>query len=83
MSQIQTLERGLEAKKLQQEVQEAQLSEEEVQGKISKVTGETDIQGQMGLRLENGTKAVGRSLDKPPNDYRTKKKNWSSSLKSC
>lgn len=62
MAQIQTMESGLEAEKLQREVQEAQVNEEEVKGKIGKVRGEIDIQGQQSLRLENGIKAVERSL---------------------
>ncbi|XP_073645047.1 ras association domain-containing protein 8 isoform X2 [Tursiops truncatus] len=62
LGQIQTMESGLEAEKLQREVQEAQVNEEEVKGKIGKVRGEIDIQGQQSLRLENGIKAVERSL---------------------
>lgn len=62
LAQIQTMENGLEAEKLQREVQEAQVNEEEVKGKIGKVRGEIDIQGQQSLRLENGIKAVERSL---------------------
>lgn len=62
LAQIQTMESGLEAEKLQREVQEAQVNEEEVKGKIGKVRGEIDIQGQQSLRLENGIKAVERSL---------------------
>ncbi|KAG8525115.1 Ras association domain-containing protein 8, partial [Galemys pyrenaicus] len=58
LAQIQTMESGLEAEKLQREVQEAQ----EVKGKIGKVRGVMDIQGQQSLRLENGIKAVERSL---------------------
>lgn len=61
-AQIQTMESGLEAEKLQREVQEAQVNEEEVQGKIGKVRGEISIQGQQSLRLENGIRAVERSL---------------------
>ncbi|EPQ11219.1 Ras association domain-containing protein 8 [Myotis brandtii] len=62
LAQIQTMENGLEAEKLQREVQEAQVNEEEVKGKIGKVKGEIDVQGQQSLRLENGIKAVERSL---------------------
>ncbi|XP_023574705.1 ras association domain-containing protein 8 [Octodon degus] len=62
LAQIQAMESGLEAEKLQREVQEAQVNEEEVKGKIGKVRGEIDIQGQHSLRLENGIKAVERSL---------------------
>lgn len=62
LAQIQTMESGLEAEKLQREVQEAQVNEEEVKGKIGKVRGEIDMQGQQSLRLENGIKAVERSL---------------------
>ncbi|XP_048643148.1 ras association domain-containing protein 8 [Marmota marmota marmota] len=53
LAQIQTMESGLEAEKLQREVQEAQINEEEVKGQIGKVKGEIDIQGQQSLRLEN------------------------------
>lgn len=56
------MESGLEAEKLQREVQESQVNEEEVKEKIEKVKGEIDIQGQQSLRLENGIKAVERSL---------------------
>lgn len=62
MSQIHNMESGLEAEKLQREVQESQVNEEEVKEKIEKVKGEIDIQGQQSLRLENGIKAVERSL---------------------
>nr|XP_004664491.1 ras association domain-containing protein 8 isoform X1 [Jaculus jaculus] len=62
VAQIQAMESGLEAEKLQREVQEAQVNEEEVKGKIGKVRGDIDIQGQQSLRLENGIKAVERSL---------------------
>ncbi|XP_008847232.1 ras association domain-containing protein 8 [Nannospalax galili] len=62
LAQIQTMESGLEAEKLQQEVQEAHVNEEEVKGRIGKVRGEIDVQGQQSLRLENGIKAVERSL---------------------
>uniref|UniRef100_A0A8C5ZW80 Ras-associating domain-containing protein n=1 Tax=Marmota marmota marmota TaxID=9994 RepID=A0A8C5ZW80_MARMA len=65
LAQIQTMESGLEAEKLQREVQEAQINEEEVKGQIGKVKGEIDIQGQQSLRLENGEK----------NAYLKKKKN--------
>lgn len=43
-------------------MQESQVNEEEVKEKIEKVKGEIDIQGQQSLRLENGIKAVERSL---------------------
>jgi len=56
------MESGLEAEKLQREVQESQVNEEEVKEKIEKVKGEIDVQGQQSLRLENGIKAVERSL---------------------
>lgn len=62
LSQIHNMESGLEAEKLQREVQESQVNEEEVKEKIEKVKGEIDIQGQQSLRLENGIKAVERSL---------------------
>jgi Ras association domain-containing protein 7/8 len=59
VTQIHAMESGLEAEKLEQEVR---VNEEEVQGKIGKVRGELDLQGQQSLRLENGIKAVERSL---------------------
>ncbi|NXK82322.1 RASF8 protein, partial [Amazona guildingii] len=62
VSQIHNMESGLEAEKLQREVQESQVNEEEVKEKIEKVKGEIDVQGQQSLRLENGIKAVERSL---------------------
>lgn len=62
VSQIHDMESGLEAEKLHREVQESQVNEEEVKEKIEKVKGEIDIQGQQSLRLENGIKAVERSL---------------------
>ncbi|XP_054023991.1 ras association domain-containing protein 8 [Dryobates pubescens] len=62
LSQIHSMESGLEAEKLQREVQESQVNEEEVKEKIEKVKGEIDVQGQQSLRLENGIKAVERSL---------------------
>ncbi|XP_014815616.1 PREDICTED: ras association domain-containing protein 8-like [Calidris pugnax] len=62
LSQIHNVESRLEAEKLQREVQESQVNEEEVKEKIEKVKAEIDIQGQQSLRLENGVKAVERSL---------------------
>ncbi|XP_052031225.1 ras association domain-containing protein 8 [Apodemus sylvaticus] len=62
LAQIHTMESGLQAGKLHREVQEAQVNEEEVKGKIEKVKGEMDLQGQQSLRLENGIRAVERSL---------------------
>lgn len=62
LAQIHAMESGLEAEKLQREVQEAQVNEEEVKGKIEKVKGEVDLEGQQSLRLENGIRAVERSL---------------------
>lgn len=62
LAQIHTMESGLQAEKLHREVQEAQVNEEEVKGKIEKVKGEMDLQGQQSLRLENGIRAVERSL---------------------
>ncbi|XP_053575063.1 ras association domain-containing protein 8 [Bombina bombina] len=61
-SQIHHIESGIEAEKLQLEVQESQINEEIVKGKIEKIKGELDAQGQESLRLENGSKAVERSL---------------------
>uniref|UniRef100_A0A8C5RG36 Ras association domain family member 8 n=1 Tax=Laticauda laticaudata TaxID=8630 RepID=A0A8C5RG36_LATLA len=62
LAQIRHMESGLEAEKLQREVQEAQVNEEEVREKIEKVRGELELHGQQSLRLENGLKAVERSL---------------------
>ncbi|XP_013926837.1 PREDICTED: ras association domain-containing protein 8 [Thamnophis sirtalis] len=62
VAKIRHMESGLEAEKLQREVQEAQVNEEEVREKIEKVRGELDLHGQQSLRLENGLKAVERSL---------------------
>lgn len=62
LAQIHGLESGLEAEKLQWEVQESKVNEEEVREKIEKVRGEIDVQGQQSLRLENGIKAIERSL---------------------
>ncbi|KAM4747270.1 ras association domain-containing protein 8 [Rhinophrynus dorsalis] len=61
-AQMQAIESGIEAEKLQLELQESQLNEVVVRGKIEKVKGEIDIQGQESIRLENGAKAVERSL---------------------
>ncbi|XP_015679909.1 ras association domain-containing protein 8 [Protobothrops mucrosquamatus] len=60
--QIHHMESGLEAEKLQREVQEAKVNEEEVREKIDKVRRELDLHGQQSLRLENGIKAVERSV---------------------
>ncbi|XP_055990585.1 ras association domain-containing protein 8 [Sorex fumeus] len=61
-AQIQAMEGGLEAEKLQREGREAQVDEAEVRGRIGKVKGEISAQGQQSLRLENGIRAVERSL---------------------
>ncbi|XP_020653440.3 ras association domain-containing protein 8 [Pogona vitticeps] len=62
VAQIHGMESGLEAEKLHREVEESKINEEEVKEKIERVKGEIDIQGQQSLRLENGIKAVERSL---------------------
>ncbi|KAJ1164789.1 hypothetical protein NDU88_005223 [Pleurodeles waltl] len=62
LAQVQRMERGIEAEKLQREVQEAQVNEEEMKGKIEKIRSEVDVQSQQSLRLENGSKAIERSL---------------------
>ncbi|XP_066490116.1 ras association domain-containing protein 8 [Tiliqua scincoides] len=62
VAQIHGMESGLEAEKLHREVQESKVNEEEVKKKIEKVKGEIDLQGQQSLRLENGIKALERSL---------------------
>ncbi|XP_040201545.1 ras association domain-containing protein 8 isoform X2 [Rana temporaria] len=61
-NKIHTIESGIEAEKLQREVQESQMNEEIVRGKIEKIKGEFEIQSQESQRLENGSKAVERSL---------------------
>uniref|UniRef100_U3JMN4 Ras association domain family member 8 n=1 Tax=Ficedula albicollis TaxID=59894 RepID=U3JMN4_FICAL len=90
VSQIHNMESGLEAEKLQREVQESQVNEEEVKEKIEKVKGEIDIQGQQSLRLENGIKAVERSLGQatkrlqvclPPKEMNYKEQSKSSTWK--
>lgn len=60
----QTMESGLEAEKLQREVQEAQVNEEEVKGKIGKVRGEIGHSRPVESKAGNGTK-LWRSLAKP------------------
>ncbi|XP_069484576.1 ras association domain-containing protein 8 [Ambystoma mexicanum] len=62
LAQVESMESGIEAEKLQREVQEAQVNEEEVKGKIKKIRGDLDTQSQHSLRLENGSKAIERSL---------------------
>ncbi|XP_075711894.1 ras association domain-containing protein 8 [Rhinoderma darwinii] len=61
-SQIHNIESGIEAERLQMVVQESQINEEIVRGKIDKIKGEMETQGQESTRLENGAKAVERSL---------------------
>ncbi|KAM5170327.1 ras association domain-containing protein 8 [Mantella aurantiaca] len=61
-NKIHTIESGIETEKLQREVQESQMNEEIVRGKIEKIKGEFTIQSQESQRLENGSKAVDRSL---------------------
>ncbi|CAN2390361.1 Ras association [Pristimantis euphronides] len=60
--QIQRIENGIEAERLQMVVQESQINEEIVRGKIKKIKGDLEIQGQESIRLDNGGKAVERSL---------------------
>ncbi|XP_078530238.1 ras association domain-containing protein 8 [Lissotriton helveticus] len=62
LAQVQSMERGIEAEKLQREVHEAQVNEEEMKGKIERIRTEIDTQSQHSLRLENGSKAIERSL---------------------
>ncbi|CAH2278473.1 ras association domain-containing 8 [Pelobates cultripes] len=61
-AQIQHIGSGIEAEKLQLEVQESQINEEVVRGKIERIRGEIDLQAQEHIRLDNGTKALERSL---------------------
>ncbi|XP_068133689.1 ras association domain-containing protein 8 [Hyperolius riggenbachi] len=61
-NKIHAIESGIEAEKLQREVQESQINEEIVRGKIDKIKGELEGQSQECQRLENGAKAVERSL---------------------
>ncbi|MEE6477461.1 hypothetical protein FKM82_011519 [Ascaphus truei] len=62
LKQIHSIESGIEAEKLQMEVQESQINEEVVRGQIGKIKGQVDVQGQESLRLENGSRAVERTL---------------------
>ncbi|XP_028809825.1 ras association domain-containing protein 8b [Denticeps clupeoides] len=63
LSRIQGMEAGLEAERLQQELREArQASEEEVRLQLEKVRAELELQAQHATRLENGCRAVERSL---------------------
>ncbi|XP_066446241.1 ras association domain-containing protein 8 [Eleutherodactylus coqui] len=60
--QIHSIEGGIQAERLQMVLQESQINEGIVRGKIEKMRGELEIQGQESVRLENGGKAVERSL---------------------
>nr|XP_033807556.1 ras association domain-containing protein 8 [Geotrypetes seraphini]XP_033807557.1 ras association domain-containing protein 8 [Geotrypetes seraphini]XP_033807558.1 ras association domain-containing protein 8 [Geotrypetes seraphini]XP_033807559.1 ras association domain-containing protein 8 [Geotrypetes seraphini]XP_033807560.1 ras association domain-containing protein 8 [Geotrypetes seraphini] len=62
LAQLHSIGRGIEGEKLQQEVEGPKLDEKEMKGKIEKLQGEIDVQGQQTLRLENGTRAVEKSL---------------------
>ncbi|XP_066561472.1 ras association domain-containing protein 8b [Amia ocellicauda] len=62
-AKIHSIEAGIEAEKIQQEMQETQqVNEEEMKMKILKVKGELDIQSQHTARLETSCRAVERSL---------------------
>ncbi|XP_072566314.1 ras association domain-containing protein 8b [Paramormyrops kingsleyae] len=62
-ARIQNMETGIEAERLQQEMQETQqVNEEEVQAKLLKVKAELDVQMQQTARLESSCRAVERSL---------------------
>ncbi|KAG8438560.1 hypothetical protein GDO86_004939 [Hymenochirus boettgeri] len=61
-AQIQSIENGIEAEKVQMEDREARIKEGLIRGKIDKVKGELDVQGLESQRLENGNKAVERSM---------------------
>ncbi|OCT87996.1 ras association (RalGDS/AF-6) domain family (N-terminal) member 8 L homeolog isoform X1 [Xenopus laevis] len=61
-AQIWTIESGIEAEKLQLEDKEAQINEGIIRGKIEKAKGNLEVQGQESVRIENGNKAVERSL---------------------
>lgn len=61
-NKIHAMETNIESEKLQREVQESQINEEIVRGKIEKIKEEFETQSQESQRLENGSKAVERSL---------------------
>ncbi|XP_038625504.1 ras association domain-containing protein 8 [Tachyglossus aculeatus] len=64
LAQIHSMESGLQAQKAQRDgrEEEARAGDQQVKGQIGRVRGEIDLQGQQSLRLENGIKAVERSL---------------------
>ncbi|KAI1882246.1 hypothetical protein AGOR_G00248710 [Albula goreensis] len=63
LARIRGMEAGLEAERLQMEMQEAQqIDEEELRAKVLKVKAELDLQAQHTARLETSCRAVERSL---------------------
>ncbi|KAJ8374081.1 hypothetical protein SKAU_G00046610 [Synaphobranchus kaupii] len=63
LARVRGMEAGLEAERLQQEMQEAQqVDEEELRAKVQKVKAELDLQAQHTTRLETSCRAVERSL---------------------
>ncbi|XP_006633217.1 ras association domain-containing protein 8b [Lepisosteus oculatus] len=63
LAKIQGMDAGIEAEKLQQEMQETQqVDEEEVKAKILKAKRELESQAQHTARLESSCRAVERSL---------------------
>ncbi|XP_053320411.1 ras association domain-containing protein 8 [Spea bombifrons] len=61
-ARIHSIDGGIEAERAQREVRVSQVNEEAVRDKIEKIKGELELQVQENQRLENGTKAVERSL---------------------
>ncbi|KAJ8411307.1 hypothetical protein AAFF_G00173130 [Aldrovandia affinis] len=63
LARVRAMEAGLEAERLQLEMQEAQqVDEEELRAKVHKVKAELDLQAQHTGRLETSCRAVERSL---------------------
>ncbi|XP_078276142.1 ras association domain-containing protein 8b [Rhinoraja longicauda] len=59
---IQKMENGIEAEKLQQELQGAQVNEEEVKGNVVKIRKDIELKYQHSTRLQNSLRAVERTL---------------------
>ncbi|XP_064175664.1 ras association domain-containing protein 8b [Anguilla rostrata] len=63
LARVRGMEAGLEAERLQLEMQEAQqVDEEELRAKVQKVQAELELQAQHTTRLESSYRAVERSL---------------------
>ncbi|KAL4659342.1 ras association domain-containing protein 8-like [Arapaima gigas] len=62
-TRIQNMEAGIEAERLQQEMEETQqVNEDELRAKLLKVKAELDMQSHQTVRLESSCRAVERSL---------------------